>query len=396
MRKFRKTLLRKKRKNESLLKYIMAMLHLWMGLISSLVIMTVIISGCLYAFKNQISDWVNRDKVFVSTPLVSAKNPDAIAADLKKQGKELTALMVPESASRSYVISYRKSGLEYSSFYNPYSGSELGMANVSMDHFFEMVLDLHRNLMMGKAGRQINGAAVLMFCLLLLSGFVLWIPKKWKHLKQSLTIKGGAKFHRLIYDLHNALGFYTMVMLLFMAVTGLYITYPWVKNLMIVSLGGESISQISTASEEDNNAFGNLMEDMLARQKEKKNGSDVVSLSEIFRKANQALPYHGTTTVEFPNKENPRFTVTKINTQNFLGAMLPDEITFDRQGNLKSKDLFSDKTLDKQFTSLSKPLHTGEILGVRSIVFYFFICLIGFSLPVTGFLIWWHKFSKVR
>lgn len=376
----------------------MGLLHLWLGLLSALVIIVVCLSGCLYAFKNQFSDVLNRDKVFVTEKPGSRKTPAQIREILLREKKELKSIMIPVDKDRSYVVSYTRDNVDSAGYFNPYSGKDLGMADVSMNRFFEIVLDLHRNLMMGNAGRQINGAAVLMFCLLLFSGFVLWVPKKAGHLKQSLTVKFSGKFQRINYDLHNTMGFYAFLMLFFMAVTGLYITYPWVKNALIVSLGGESISNVSAvSSKEENNAFDHIFNDMLSRQKEKSAVQEKpVSLQEILVSANKILPYEAVTTIELPNKENPRFVVTKVNTSNWLGAMLPDQITFDKQGKFKSKELFWEKPLSKQFTSLAKPLHTGEILGLKSIIFYFIICFIGFSLPVTGFIFWFNKFRKAK
>jgi uncharacterized iron-regulated membrane protein len=169
-----------------------------------------------------------------------------------------------------------------------------------------------------------------------------------------------------------------------------------VKNAMIVSLGGESIGNIAASSSTENDAFGDIFKDMLNRQKEKTNLKDeeAVSLQKIMASADQILPYEAVTTLELPTKDNPRFVVTKINTDNWLGAMLPDQITFDKTGNIQSKELFWDKPLNKQFTSLAKPLHTGEILGLKSIIIYFIICFIGLSLPVTGFIFWFNRLKK--
>lgn len=376
----------------------MGLLHLWLGLLSALVIIVVCLSGCLYAFKNQFSDLLNRDKVFVTEKSEPRKTPSEIQEILLRDKKELKSIMIPVDKDRSYVISYTRNNVDSAGYFNPYSGEDLGMADVSMNRFFEIILDIHRNLMMGNVGRQINGAAVIIFCLLLFSGFILWIPKKIRHLKQSLTVKLSGKFQRINYDLHNTMGFYAFLMLLFMAITGLYITYPWVKNALIVSLGGESISNISAVNtKEENNAFDNIFNDMLSRQKEKSAVQEKeVSLQEIMISANKILPYEAITTIELPNKENPRFTVTKLNTDNWLGAMLPDQITFDKKGESKSKELFWEKPLNKKFTSLAKPLHTGEILGLKSIIFYFIICLIGFSLPITGFIFWLNKVRKIK
>ena len=123
---------------------------------------------------------------------------------------------------------------------------------------------------MGNVGRQILGAGVLIFVFLLFSGFVLWLPKRIRNLKQSLTVKWNARFQRLNYDLHNTLGFYTFLLLFFIAITGLYVTYPWVKNILIVSLGGESISSINAENKGADDAFAGLLSDMIQKQNEKK------------------------------------------------------------------------------------------------------------------------------
>ncbi|RST29224.1 PepSY-associated TM helix domain-containing protein [Chryseobacterium lacus] len=398
MSRFRKTLLRKRRKKESLFKYIMGVLHLWFGLLSGLVIVVVCLSGCVYAFKNQFTDLLNKEKVFVKATETPKKTPAEIQINLEKEGKNLTGLTISNDPKRSYVVTYQKDNSDVATYYDPYTGKELGMGDTNLNQFFEVVLDIHRNLMMGEVGRQINGVAILMFCVLLLSGLVLWIPKKWKYWKQAFTVKFSGKFQRINYDLHNTMGFYAFLLLFFMAVTGLYVTYPWMKNTLIVSLGGDSISGVSQENQESNSAFDAIFSDMLNRQNEKAELKEEpsASLETILRNANQILPYEAVTAIEFPNKDNPRFVISKINTNNWLGAMLPDQITLDKTGVVKSKDLFWEKPLHQQFTTLVKPLHTGEILGLKSIILYFIVCFIGFSLPVTGFIFWFNKFRKAK
>ncbi|MBV8324791.1 PepSY-associated TM helix domain-containing protein [Chryseobacterium sp.] len=389
-----KSLYRKRRKNESVTKYLMWLIHLWLGLLSSGIVFVMCLTGCLYAFKNQVIDFTNRDKVYISSSPDNAKNPDQIRKELSQQNKELTSLLISDQKTKSYIIGYRENLLDKSAYYNQYTGEILGQADIGANRFFDVILDIHRNLMMGNAGRQIVGGSVLVFCVLLISGFVLWLPKKMKFLKQGLTIMLKAKFQRFNYDLHNTLGFYVFLILFFIAVTGLYVTYPWVKNSLILSLGGSSINTISGDNEED--AFGGLMEDMLKKQDEKKNLKNSASINTILQLADQQLPYSAITGIEFPNKDNPRYVVIKTNTQNLLGMMLPDEVTFDKTGAFKTKELFSDKPLYKQFTALAKPLHTGEIMGLPSIIVYFLVSLAGCSLPVTGFLIWWHRLKKMK
>nr|WP_315035028.1 PepSY-associated TM helix domain-containing protein [uncultured Chryseobacterium sp.] len=376
----------------------MWLIHLWLGLLSSIIVFVVCLTGSLYAFKNQIIDFTNRDKVYITKASNAVKKPDLIQAELLKQNKQLTSLLIPDDKGRSYVIGYRENQLDKSTYYNQYTGEILGQPEVGSNRFFEIILDIHRNLMMGNIGRQILGAGVLMFCVLLISGLILWLPKKLKFLKQGLTVMWKAKFQRVNYDLHNSLGFYAFLVLFFIAITGLYVTYPWVKNGLIVSLGGSSIDNISKDKENDDDPFGGLLEDMLQKQDEKKNlkDSESASIDKILQLADRHLPYAAVTSIQLPNKDNPRYVIIKTNTQNLLGMMLPDEVTFDKTGNFKTKELFSDKPLNKQFTALAKPLHTGEIMGLPSIILYFVISLIGCSLPITGLLIWWHRLKKMK
>lgn len=390
---------RKRKKKESLAKYVMGLLHLWLGLLSSIVIIIVCLTGSIYAFKNQVLEWSNRDKVFVKVQ--SQVLPISYFEEkLSEENRQITSIVLSAKTNRSHIIaSTDLNGQNPTAhFYNPYTGENLGAASAKTDQFFNTVEALHKNLLMGEIGKQIVGIFVLIFILLLISGLVLWWPKaKKKQVKEAFTIRWKAKFHRLNYDLHNTLGFYSLLLLLFMAITGVYITYPWVKNAVLMGLGGPSLKEQTRIDQEaDDDAFDLLMSEMLSKEDEKSELKevDLISLDEIYAKAQAVLPYKGSTTIQMPNEQNPRYSIQKLNTDNWLGAILPDFIDFDKNGELKKTELFKNKPLYQQFKEISKPLHTGEILGLKSIIFYAIISFIGFSLPITGFIYWWKRAKK--
>lgn len=393
-----KAFIRKRKKNETLFRYISGLLHLWLGLASSVVVIIVCLTGSIYAFKNQVSEWVNRDKVFVSV------QPESLPLSyfeelMKKKNRQIASIVVSSKPNRSHIISSNDLNGQNpkAQFFNPYSGENLGSASAQTDGFFASVEAIHKNLLMGEVGKQIVGAFVLIFIFLLISGLILWWPKaKKKQIKEAFTIKWKAKFHRLNYDLHNTLGFYSLLFLLFIAVTGVYITYPWVKNVVLIGLGGPSLKEQTRIDNEDDDAFELLMNEMLSKENEKSDLQevDLISLDEIYAKTQAVLPYKGSMTIQMPNEQNPRYSVQKLNTENWLGAILPDFIDFDKNGELKKTELFKNKPLYQQFKEISKPLHTGEILGLKSIIFYAIISFIGFSLPITGFIYWWKRAKK--
>lgn len=394
MRKFIKSLFRAKRSNESAIRYGMWLMHLWLGLLCSLIVFLTSLSGAVYAFKTQVIELSNWEKVFIY-PEADPISLGQLQAQLSKQNKKLLSVHIPESRSRSWQIGYENTqGQVQSVHFNPYLKEELGGSEVSLNRFFEVVLDFHRTLLLGELGKQVIGVGVLLFLLLMVSGIVLWVPKKLKYLKQGFVVKWDAKFARLNYDLHKVVGFYSMLLLFFISVTGLYVTYPWVKNTLIVSLGGTPLSQIAETG--SNDGFEALMEDMLARQKEL-SGPEVtapISLDSLMQKTHQMFTSPGDLTLTLPTAEDPRYNITKLERTIYLGALLPSTLSFDANGELKSSQRFTELPLDRQFTALVKPLHTGEILGLPSIILYFIASLCGCLLPVTGFLIWYRRFVK--
>lgn len=400
MSNVKKSLFRKRRKKESLLKYVMFLSHLWLGLLSGVVIMLLCISGCLYSFKTQIIESYNSDKVFVETKGQVPISPKKLQDLLEAKDHKLNSIHLPKEANRAWSLSYfdQQENLK-STYFNPYTQKELGTSDAALDSFFQVVLDFHRTLLLGDFGRQILGVGVLLFLFLMLSGFILWLPKKLKYLKQSFTIKFRAKFQRVNYDFHKVVGFYCMLLLAFISVTGIYITYPWVKSGLIVALGGEPLSQINSESElEGSGDFAALMQDMLKRQDEKKQAPEqkTATLAEIVDKVQKEFPAKASLAIEFPNSENPRFMVKRRHNENSLRFIVEDELSFDRSGELQTKEIFLDKPLNKQFSALAKPLHTGEIMGLSSIIVYFIVTLIGALLPLSGFLIWWNRARKLK
>ena len=393
---FKKSLLRKKRKKESFFKYIMSVSHLWLGLLSSLVVFVVCLSGSLYSFKTQISDFINYDVVFnKDSDLSEWVNPDVVEQTFKDKGLQLNSITYPENFNRNIIATYTNTSEEYSGhFYlHPTTGKVIGKSSNSSAAFFDTMKSLHKNLLLGNVGNQIVGISVLIFVVLLISGLVLWFPSKMSRMKQGLTIKWSAKLPRVIYDLHNTLGFYTFLLLFFISITGLYISYPWVKSAVVVSLGGQPVLSSSNSDaikSELSGKFASFFEESLENQKEK-NKTSFVSLDALLNDANKRLPYEAIITITLPKNDDPNYYVKKINQENIFNAVLPDKVKYGKDGVFKKLELFSDKTLANQFMAISLPLHTGEIMGLTGVIIYFIVVLIGASMPITGFLIWYRK-----
>lgn len=395
-----KSLFRRKGRKESLFRYMVSLMHLWLGLLSALVLLVVCLTGSLYAFRTPWQQFQNRELLNTAVPQDGrVLQAEEIESQFHERGFVIESILLPSGKKRNLIITYceREGTLSHTGYFNPYTGEEVaGQFDRSSEPFFQMLLGLHRNLLLGSTGKQIVGISVILFVILLFSGLILWWPKsrRWRTIRASLQVRWRANSFQLNYSLHRVLGVYAFPLLLFIALTGLYIAYPWMKQGVIVTLGGEPLLQKEAAAgEEVSDAFAALMREMLEKEQEKtvEDQSARFSLAELLEMTERYLPCEGRTSIIMASAENPRYRISKLNTHNLLGAKVTDAVTFDRQGEMRSLERFSDLPLHRQFMAISLPLHTGEVIGLPGIILYALVSLIGCSLPVTGFLIWWKK-----
>lgn len=59
-----------------------------------------------------------------------------------------------------------------------------------------------------RLGSHISGAATILFTLGVISGMIIWFPRKIKCWRQGLKIKWDGNRKRINHDLHNSLGLY--------------------------------------------------------------------------------------------------------------------------------------------------------------------------------------------
>ena len=202
-------------------------LHLWLGLSSGIIVFIVSLTGVLFVFCDNIIDGLAYDSLYVPEVKELRLSPEELIANYKKQNPDRTP---------SYFITYRdpertvKMG-SYSeerdlqfSWIDPYTGKIL-TSGKAYDIFY-IIAHVHSGEMpFGYTGNLIVEISVWIFLIELITGLILWWPKKWNKStrKQSFTIKTKASFKRLNYDLHNVPGFYNLLPALLITITGLIV-----------------------------------------------------------------------------------------------------------------------------------------------------------------------------
>ena len=220
---------------------IIGKIHRWLGLSSGLVVFIVAITGCLYAFQQEIQD-LTQSYRFVEAQNGPMLPPSRIReiSDAELPGKHVHGILYQGRERAANAIYYSYEGGYYDFVYvNPYTGAVLKVKDVYND-FFRIVLDGHYYLWLPpQIGQPVVATATLVFVVMLISGLFLWWPKSKKGMKQRFSIKWNARWRRQNYDAHNVLGFYVMALALVLALTGLVWGFTWFQEGVYTAIGGE-------------------------------------------------------------------------------------------------------------------------------------------------------------
>ncbi|MBE9586376.1 PepSY domain-containing protein [Mucilaginibacter sp. JRF] len=377
------------------IKDVAAWLHLWVGLVTGIIVVIVAVTGCILVFEDELYDAVHHDLVEVKQTGLAKPVSELLAIAQKKLGKKkpISDIEVTEPG-RSYVFSASKSkkkdkvGLSYFSQYkyrdvvyvNPYNGKVLGVIDRRYE-FFNVVEQLHRQLLLNKqVGSVIIGSCILMFLLIMITGFIIWLPKNLKQLKQNLSIKWKAKWKRVNYDLHNSLGFYALPVAMLIAITGLVWSFKWWEDGIYRILGSPGKEVLTRTAPNIGNApvsKGSTLEVILA-DVQKQMAGNYTSIG-----------------LNLPEKDEQTLMAIATLKNRIDGWRDVNYYYYDiRNGKQFDKLEQSQKSLASKWRNSNKEIHTGRIFGPVTQILAFLASLICASLPITGFLIWWGKRNK--
>lgn len=364
-------------------------LHLWLGLASGVVVVILGITGCLYAFEKELKGIFHHDKLYVAPqpgPPQSLSRLMDIAQKTVGEDKPITRIEIPQVPGRTYIFRATRTNPDnifYWSYYtyynkayiNPYDGTVVATEDTKAD-FFQLVFSLHTQLWMGDTiGHAITGYAALLFVILLVTGMILWWPKKWRSpkLKQYFTIKWHAKFKRVNYDLHRTLGLYAFILLLIVAITGLVWSFKWMDDsVQFVANGGSSPKKEALPVSDTTQAQQPLV------------------IDKIWTHARRASPQAVSFLVVLPATKTGTVNVFAYQTGNNHYERIKS--SYDRYtGELVQSGSFDDLDRAAKVKLLNYDIHTGTVLSLPGKMLAFCASLVAASLPITGFILWWRR-----
>ncbi|MCJ8208699.1 PepSY domain-containing protein [Mucilaginibacter sp. RS28] len=383
-----------KHSKKSAFRKIAEWLHLWLGLLSGIVVFIVCFTGGLWVFRYEIGAITEKHQFVVPQqksflpPSVLVNKAQAYFTVKGTDSAKLTGIIYgKKDRSAQLNFSFGKKGIAYL-YMNPYDGRLI--LDKRKPDAYEMAMLLiragHRFLWLPqKIGSPIVGSACLIFLIIIITGLVWWYPQKWtkRTVKKSFTLKRRAGWKRLNIDLHNVFGFYASILLLFLTITGIYYTFGWFRHGMYRTLTGKVAVELKE-------------EDPLSDTTVTPKPATTIALDHIWKYVTHRHADFGR--IYFHAPQLPKDT---YQTMVFFGdgtIFYNKETYFHDQATLKSLPYVDPN--DKPYAEISAgerayrmnfDIHTGQILGLPTKILAFLACMVGASLPVTGTIIWYNR-----
>lgn len=366
-------------------------LHLILGLSAGFILLIVGFTGAILSFEKEILNLINKDTFKVVAQeqgKLSTKELLEKFQEQKPQSK-INSITFSSSNDNSSMINVAgvgenaRKGVTY--YVNPYTAEIL--PEVSGQIFFKTVESIHRRLLLDDFGKQVVGISVICLLFLMFSGIYIYYPRLKKSFSQSLKLNFQSKGRFFLSNLHSVIGMWVIPFYLVASLTGLYWSYDWFSDSLQQITGVEKTKKHMHHSQEKNNQQNEMKTLQIV---EKKSFDDVSFAVDTFNTLIENK--YSTATL----KLEPKGTVYSFS---YLSNSHHDHSKNTFELDIKTKEIvkhdkFEDKTLIQKLMGSILPLHTGEYFGVVGQTLMFLASLMMPLFTVTGLILYIKRRKK--
>ncbi|HEY9873341.1 MAG TPA: PepSY domain-containing protein [Candidatus Obscuribacterales bacterium] len=395
--------------------------HFYAGLFVIPLMLILATTGIIYLFKPQLDSLMYHHQMFVQPASLEMPYTAQLDAAQKTYQSATVSKFTPKFApNRSAEVTLTTpGGRTITAFVNPYTGEVLGDRDEA-NNFQSIVRKIHGELMLGKFGDYLVELAACWGLVLLVTGLYLWLPRNtftiWGTLIPRLSSKNKRVFWR---DLHAVAGFYGILLVGFLILTGLpwsgfwgetfarisnqYPAHIWDKvpsSTVLTKVLNQQGKQVvpwaveqlpmplsSTSGHEHHSGHGNVNstpspEGIL--QGKPVNFNSVVALA-LSKGATPGF------SVSFPKDKTGVYTVSAF----------PDDPTQEMtlhidqySGRVLADVRWQDYGLVPKAVEMGIAIHMGRYFGLGNQLLMLFGCLVVIVLCVSGGVMWWHRRPK--
>jgi uncharacterized iron-regulated membrane protein len=333
--------------------------------VAGLVIAVISLTGSVIVFRTELE--------LASVPRPSSSGPSQasvsqVVAQVAQTnpGAQIRQIHLPAKPGDPFVVQVTTGNGTQRLVCDGSTGRVLGVENTA---WVSWMIDLHRNLLAAKTGRQAVGIFGIVLFTLAATGMLLWLSgaRKWS---SWVSVRPGG-MRRFNFELHRAVGLWSYVLLTVLAFTGIGLAFPETfRSTLQAMTGSEAPAKSPKVS--------------------KSASAKLLGLDEYLRAGAAAMPDGVPVELRLPDGGK--------------GAKNPIDLRLWRTGDLApdgnhvymepatakvlSVSRIADQPLAARIFGAFSPIHYGEFGGVTIKLIWCLIGLMPSVLLVTGFLTW--------
>ncbi len=368
------------RPQQLLLRRLNFQVHLWVGIILTLYMIAIGVTGSILVFRPEL------ERLCGLKPWQGIRTNGSIA-DIATVVANLKA-----AYPRSHIVSVDAPAVDDATFVAVVQGR--GRIKVACGrtegkvlgefprhrNWLDVMQELHESLLIhpGSQGRMLNGVGAAFLLLLNVTGMVIWWPgiRNWK---RALKVDFERGWRRINFDLHVSVGFWTILIASFWAVSGIYFGWPRQIFQFVNSFSPVITARPPTISVAPESTFPEL---------------DLRSLVQQARTIDPGTTLGG---IAFPYSRRAPLAIL-MRRRNSPGYEYVDTVYFNPyNGQYISIWRYGvNQSLGDWIVWSQVPLHFGTYWGVGVKIVW---AVLGLAIPlltVTGLLMYWNRWLRRR
>lgn len=211
--------------------------HLWAGVLIALYICAIGISGSILVFKDELMPRPPYHEAGQAAPCTPARLVSAFgAAQSSNPNTPAILASCPTASDPFYQINLQPPGGPATTLYvDPHALRVVGAVDQESTWIGD-VDRFHLDLLLRRSGRQWNGVGASILLAIALTGVVIWWPgiRNWA---RAFKVNLRLSWKRINFDLHSAVGIWTVLFTLTWAITGIYFAWeaPFERAISLLS-----------------------------------------------------------------------------------------------------------------------------------------------------------------
>ena len=365
-------------------------LHLALGLTAGAAIFTMSVTGTLLALQPQILQWLERDQRLVTSGGRESLPPSVLidAARPADGGTEPVSLTVSADPAEAALVSLGRDRIRY---VDPYSATVTGEGARRARSFFRTLTEFHRWFAAPAewrvTARLATGWSTLAFVALVVSGFVLWIPRRINKalLVRSVTPGWASTPKARHFNWHTVTGFWCAPVLLILAGTGVVLAFPWANRMLYVAAGTPLPPPVARSA-------GTIAERSAGSSVRAGNAAvlDYRSLDAAWNAATAQLRTWQTMAMRIPERADGPVSFTITDAAHWNRFARSQLVVSGTTGAVLRWEPYSDITRGQRWRGWARFAHTGELGGLAGQV------LAGLASAGAALLVWTGMSLAVR